>query len=82
VDTVSGELSVPPSPSAVRPRTTTYPADLLEQIEARLSALQARRKVKFTGFIEAAARELLSHSDDELVEILERHNAGQRRAPR
>jgi hypothetical protein len=66
-------------PTEVIERTTiTIPITLLEAVDARLARLGRRQRVSFSGYIEAALKELLARGEEDL-EILDRHSITKRR---
>jgi hypothetical protein len=58
--------------------TITIPISLLEAVDARLSRLGRRQRVSFSGYIEAALKELLARGEEDL-EALDRHGITKRR---
>lgn len=66
-------------PTEVIERTTiTIPITLLEAVDARLARLGRRQRVSFSGYIEAALKELLARGEEDL-EVLDRHSITKRR---
>jgi hypothetical protein len=67
-----------PSLEAIERTTLTIPSNLLEDVDARLARLGRRQRVSFSGYVEAALRELLARGDADL-EALELHGITKRR---
>jgi hypothetical protein len=67
------------NPSEELERTTiTVPISVLEAVDARLARLGRRQRVSFSGYMEAALKELLARGEEDL-EVLERHGITKRR---
>ena len=68
----------PVSPEVIERTTLTIPTSLLEAVDARLARLSRRQRVSFSGYVEAALKELLARGDEDLG-VLELHGITKRR---
>lgn len=66
------------STEVIERTTITIPLRLLEMVDARLARLGRRQRVSFSGYIEAALKELLARGEED-VKILDRYGITKRR---
>jgi hypothetical protein len=75
----SRDMPLVKNPSEELERTTvTIRVSVLEAVDARLARLGRRQRVSFSGYMEAALKELLARGEEDL-EALERHGITKRR---
>jgi hypothetical protein len=67
-----------PSSEEIERTTITIPVSVLEAVDVRLARLGRRQRVSFSGYMEAALKELLARGEKDL-EALERHGITKRR---
>jgi hypothetical protein len=62
------------------PKTTTFDAGFIGNVNERLARIAPKRRVSFSAFLEAAGAELLELDDETLIAVLAKHAARQRRS--